>query len=154
MVTYLRAELCLMNHDRPPVRAARKAIFSHQLWLPSRERAALRAKSRDTTNVNTTAVPNVNILSDHCSVGTVGASSSSSLKVGWLNVQSLSNKTTVVYETIDDKRLDVIALTETWHRSSSDISLRLAAPPGFDVIDAVRESDPGHGGVAVIYRRR
>jgi len=33
------------------------------------------------------------------------------------------------------------------------ISLRLAAPPGFDVMNAVRESDPGHGGIAVICRR-
>ena len=74
--------------------------------------------------------------------------------VGWPNVQSLFNKTTAVYETIDDEQLDVIVLTETWKHSSSDISIRLAAPSGFDVIDVVRESDPGHGGIAVFYRRR
>jgi len=38
---------------------------------------------------------------------------SSSLKVGWLNVQLLSKQRTVVYETIDDEQLDVIVLTET-----------------------------------------
>jgi hypothetical protein len=35
-----------------------------------------------------------------------------------------------------------------------DICLRLAAPSDFAVVDAVRESDPGHGGIAVFYRQR
>ena len=33
-----------------------------------------------------------------------------------------------------------------------DLSLRLAALPEFTVVDVVRPNDPGHGGVAVIYR--
>ena len=44
---------------------------------------------------------------------------------------------------IDDRQLDVLAVTETWHRSSDDLSLRLAAPPDYTA-DAVRETDPGH----------
>jgi len=36
-----------------------------------------------------------------------------SLKVGWLNAQSLTEKTGAVYETIDDNELDVLVLTET-----------------------------------------
>ena len=61
-------------------------------------------------------------------------------------------KTNAIHEAIDDKRLDVFAVTETWHRSSDDPSLRLSAPPGYVTVDAVRESDPGHGGIAVFYR--
>ena len=42
------------------------------------------------------------------------------LRIGFLklNWQSLSNKTTAVHDTIDDRLLDVLVLTETWYRSS------------------------------------
>jgi len=40
-----------------------------------------------------------------------------------------------------------------WHHSSTDVSLKLASPADYCVADAVREADPGHGGVAVFYRR-
>lgn len=76
------------------------------------------------------------------------------LKAGWLNVQSLSNKTGAIHELIDDKGLDVLVLTETWHRSSEDISLRLAAPADFTAVDAVRVKDPAHGGVVFLHRKR
>ena len=68
--------------------------------------------------------------------------------------QSLTEKTGAVYETIDDNELDVLVLTETWHRSSDDIALRLAAPADFVAVDAVRESNPGYGGVAFFHRKR
>ena len=48
----------------------------------------------------------------------------------------------------------MLAVTETWHRSSDDICLRLAAPDGYTTVDAVRTADPGHGGIAVFYRKR
>jgi hypothetical protein len=35
------------------------------------------------------------------------------VRVGWLNVRSLSNKTVAIHETIDDRALDVLVLTET-----------------------------------------
>jgi len=53
---------------------------------------------------------------------------------------------------IVDKSLDVFVATETWHHSSADVSLRLATPADYRVADAIREADPGHGGVAVFYR--
>ena len=37
-----------------------------------------------------------------------------------------------------------------WHHSSTDVSLKLASPADYCVADAVREADPGHGGVAVL----
>jgi len=76
-------------------------------------------------------------------------------RVGRLNARSLSNKTGAIHETIDNRRLDVFAVTaDTWHRCSDDASLRLSAPPGYATVDAVRESDPSHGGIIVFHRRR
>ena len=51
--------------------------------------------------------------------------------IGWLNVRSLSNKTTTVHETMVDKSLDVFVATETWHHSSAHVSLRLATPADY-----------------------
>ena len=97
---------------------------------------------------------NVNNNVNKPSATDLDCSAQTSLKVGWLNVQSLSNKTSAVLELIDDKHLDVLVLTETWHRSSDDISLRLAAPADFTAVDVVRTSDPAHGGVVFLHRKR
>ena len=43
---------------------------------------------------------------------------------------------------------------ETWYGSSDDVSLRLAGPTGFLAVDAVRKSDPNHGGIVVFHRSR
>src|SRR5208282_2939099 len=61
-------------------------------------------------------------------------------------------KPTAICETIDDRHLDVLDMTETWHCSSDDVCLRLAAPPDYSVVEAVRKSNPDYGGIAVIYR--
>ena len=73
------------------------------------------------------------------------------MRVGWLNVRSLASKTVAVHEAVTTNDLDVLVLTETWHRTSDDICLREAAPSDFTVVDSVRESQPGYGGIAVLY---
>jgi len=59
-------------------------------------------------------------------------------------VQSLSNKTDDVNAVITDRRLDVLAVTETRHLASHDARLRLATPAGYAVVDVARTI--GHGG--------
>jgi len=54
----------------------------------------------------------------------------------------------------DDRRLDVFTVTETWHHSSEDITLRLSAPSDYTTADAIHAHDPGHGGIVVFYRKR
>ena len=129
MLTYTPTDLLSMRHCRPPERAVRKAIFSAHLWQPVRAR-----QSADRLFVNTTS-----------------AERERRLRIGWLNVRSLANKTVAVHEAIVAKNLDILSLTEMWHHDTGDISLRQAAPPDFAVVDAVRESQPGYGGIAVLY---
>ena len=57
-----------------------------------------------------------------------------------------------IHEVTFDEYLDVFAVTEMWHRASDDISLSLAAPPGYTTIDAVHQSDPSHGGIVLFHR--
>ena len=53
----------------------------------------------------------------------MGRSADQAISVGWLNVQSLRNKTDAVEELVRDRSLDVLALTETWH-TDSDVGNR------------------------------
>ena len=54
----------------------------------------------------------------------MGQSADQAISIGWLNVQSLRNKTDAVEELVRDRSLDVLALTETWHTHSDDVSRR------------------------------
>ena len=82
-----------------------------------------------------------------------GRSADRAVSIGWLNAQSLRNKTDAVSELNGDRSLDVLALTETWHTDSDDVCLRLATPPGYAVADVARSPCRAGGGVAVIYRQ-
>ena len=64
---------------------------------------------------------------------------------------SLASKTVAVHEAVTTNDLDVLVLTETWHCTSDDICLSEAAPSDFTVVDSVRESQPGYGGIVVLY---
>ena len=54
-----------------------------------------------------------------------------SLVIGWLNVQSLRRKTDVVQQTIAERSLAVVALTETRHNDHYDVCVRLSTPAGY-----------------------
>ena len=56
-----------------------------------------------------------------------------------------------VHSTIIEQSLDVLALTETWHDNSDDVSLRLSTPDSFAVVDTARATGRG-GGVFSIRR--
>ena len=133
MLTYPPAELRSLSHTRPPARVVRTAIFSAHLWLP------LRARQSADGPVSVSFLNGEKNPRRH-------------LRAGWLNIRSLANKTDAVHEVIDASNLDVLVLTETWHRTSDDICLHHASPSDFDVIDAVRESQPGYGGIAVLLK--
>ena len=67
-----------------------------------------------------------------------GRSADQEISIGWLNVQSLRNKTDAVEELVRDQSLDVLALTETWHTDSNDVCLRLATLEGYAITDVAR----------------
>ena len=74
----------------------------------------------------------------------------SHLKIGLLNVRSLTSKAIIVNELITDHNLDVIGLTETWLKPDEFTVLNEASPPGYTSDHIPRASRKG-GGVANIY---
>ena len=92
------------------------------------------------TRIKTTSIP-VIIERDH---------DTSHLKIGLLNVRSLTSKAIIVNELITDHNLDVIGLTETWLKPDEFTVLNEASPPGYTSDHIPRASRKG-GGVANIY---
>ena len=138
MLTYSSAELrALAGDTRPPPRSVRKTLFTFQLWRP----ACCRQ-------------PAVTNSSAHLPGQVRGRSADRSFAIGWLNSQSLRNKTVAVRELIKDRSLDVLALTETWHTDSKDVCLPLATPEGYAITEVARSSGSTGGGVAIIFKKQ
>ena len=82
-----------------------------------------------------------------------------SLKFATYNVRSLGNKFSSVSEFITDNKLDLVAVTETWHLSQDDVSVRRSIPPGYRIVDVPRahsvDTDPARlrGGGIILYLR-
>lgn len=79
----------------------------------------------------------------------------SCLKFGVLNTRSVLNKAVHLHDLIADRRLHIVALTETWMQSDAPAAIQLdTAPSGYQVIHRPRgsSSDRRGGGVALIYR--
>lgn len=89
--------------------------------------------------------------------------SGGSLRLGFLNVRSASNKSAVIHDLIESERLDVLALCETWFQQTTPVAIKNdIAPPGFSVAHRYRAckktkgrgigSVKGGGGISLIYR--
>ncbi|MGL4905830.1 MAG: endonuclease/exonuclease/phosphatase family protein, partial [Plesiomonas sp.] len=73
------------------------------------------------------------------------------LKLGLLNIRSLTPKAVIINEIITDNSLDVICLTETWLKPNDYFGLNESCPPGYCYKNKCRPTGRG-GGVATIYR--
>ena len=73
------------------------------------------------------------------------------IKLGLLNIRSLTPKAVIVNEIVTDYSFDVICLTETWLKPNDYFGLNESAPPGYSYKHEPRLNGRG-GGVATIYR--
>ena len=73
------------------------------------------------------------------------------LRCSFMNCRSLCNKSTAINEFLQDRRLDVLMLAETWlHDDESDSSLITESlPPGYSIISVPRKGRGG--GIATIF---
>ena len=97
---YTAVELRALNHDRPPARAVRETLFTFRLWLRTYYRRQY-------------TVPCAPVTAS-LFVNKPSTQPADTLSIGWLNVQSITNKTESVSQVVVDESLDVLALTETW----------------------------------------
>ncbi len=72
------------------------------------------------------------------------------LKLGLLNIQTLTPKAVIVNEMITDNSFDVLCLTETWLKTNDYFGLNESTPPSYCYKHEPRQTGRG-GGVATIY---
>ncbi len=72
------------------------------------------------------------------------------LKLGLLNIRSLTPKAVIVNEIITDNSFDVLCLTETWYKTNDYFGLNESTPPSYCYKHEPRQTGRG-GGVATIY---
>ena len=82
-----------------------------------------------------------------------------SVSFALLNAQSVNNKSMLISSAIAEEEYDDFLITETWHSTSGDVTLRRCTPPGYSCIDAARPavtsgSTCNYGGVAAIITDR
>ena len=71
----------------------------------------------------------------------------------WITQCAVCHKSTATSDTIIAHILEVLAITELWHRASTDCSLNQCAPPGFAIVDTPCSTGRG-GGVALLFDKR
>ncbi len=72
------------------------------------------------------------------------------LKLGLLNIRSLTPKAVIVNEMITDNSFDILCLTETWLKPNDYIGLNESTPPSYCYKHEPRQTGRG-GGVATLY---
>ena len=83
----------------------------------------------------------------------INAAGARNITVGALNARSVVNKAAEINLTIEDERLDVLAVSETWiPLEAPDAISGDMAPPGFHVINAPCSDGRQGGGLAIIHR--
>jgi len=76
---------------------------------------------------------------------------SAALRIAILNARSAVNKTALIH-VINDHRLDLFAVTETWMKASHPPGITHGmAPAGYRVLHRHRANDEEGGGVALLY---
>jgi hypothetical protein len=121
MLTFTYDELRSLSVVRsPPQRAVRKKLFTFQLWRPAcRGQLAWERLRR--------AIPTP-VPPTHIRTPDQSSSITSSITIGWLNAQSLRNKTDCINAAITDRSLDAAALTLPATTTVFDWQHRLDTP--------------------------
>ena len=75
-------------------------------------------------------------------------------KIGLINCRSVKTDTESIHDFIISRKLDCVALTETWLKGTADDNVALAAlvPKGYRISHVPRAGDIKGGGVALIYK--
>lgn len=129
-VVYGKECLYSLRHESPPLRTTRKVLFHFGLWWP---------KWRWSSHVRSQS--SIGAKLEKC----MNKVTANGVSIGWLNVQSITNKSSSIRELIDDRSFDVFIASDTWHQKSSDVSLKRICSQDYSVVECSRDTGRGAG---------
>lgn len=161
--------------NQRPQRSLRKILFYHQIWYPVASRLHFNHDNLSPSASSSSVAEPIltsNPPPDHARLA--GSEQIPSgrcvpdlpvpdyvrlpgLRIATWNARSLTDKSAYVAHTLQERQLDVLAITESWHRGSDDVPLLRAAPLDFSIHERPRDPPPDGrlvrgGGIAVYYR--
>src|SRR6218665_2927871 len=137
----LRSLYDATSHLHRPIR---KVLFTLGLWRPSYiQRWGSPAL---TTQPGHSSSPRPPIPSSPSRVG--------GIRFATWNIHSLGNMHVAVDDTVVASNLDILVITESWHRQSTDVALRRSVPSTYSSLDQPRigSDDTIGGGLVIIHR--
>src|SRR6218665_2753963 len=145
-------------------RSTRKTLFIYMLWCPGFARRVRNfgtdlEPSRPSASCPPPSAPPSSPSAPSSSPSEPpsppSTSDSSNIRLATWNIYSLRNKYLAVADTVLESSIDILVLTESWHRSSSDVAVRRSAPPGYSVVDPPRPelvNEKSYGGIVILHR--
>ena len=70
----------------------------------------------------------------------------------YINARNLKNKSSYFFDHISGRNPEVVAITETLLRTKDDAVRAECTPPGYKLLDQVRQTQRRDGGVALLFR--
>ena len=138
MRVYTRDQLLSFRAGSPSLpRCVRKTLFNNHIWLPSYKRSLY-------THETGSSRPDQSTFTNHLSVPPPIPTQykHNRMSIGYMNAQSIRAKSAQLTNVISEHRLDIFAITETWHESTDDITLKQITPDGYSSIDCARHRSP------------
>ena len=73
----------------------------------------------------------------------------------YINVRSVKNKTTYLFDYITSHNYDIFAICETWLncKATNDVYINALLPPGYTIHHVDRDNEATGGGVAIIHKQ-
>ena len=141
-------------------RLTRKMLFTNGLWRPFKK-ASCRTRLVLPTG-QSSSVPidlaqhRPPILEQTTPQMTSVSPPLNGLRIATWNVQSIRRKYLAVADSLLSLDLDLLILTESWHRLPTDVSVLRSVPPGYSFTECSRSSTSSslsRGGGIIIYHR-
>src|SRR6218665_982364 len=140
------------------LRSTRKLLFYYGLWRPAFSRKLdhlvpvsdsdeTDRKSLSSSSASSTQLP---------SLSSLPCSALSEIRLATWNIHSINKKYVAVADTIISESLDLLVITESWHRLPTDVAVCRSVPPDYTFVDQPRvgdeDADSRGGGIIILHR--
>ncbi len=139
----LRPKCYMHRSSRRSLLCSTSKPVAYPIFLRKPQRLLFRPTGVHFNNLS--ALKRVEVVSD-------SSTPSHLLKSALFNVRSVNNKSVILSEIILEQKMDLVRLTETWHKESDGLLFNELTPVGYGLFDLPCSSGRG-GGIIVLHNQ-